>query len=182
MRNILIFFILILLISCSKQEDVAIENCADNYYIGEEENDYVKFFYKDDPQIINLKNGIEDTKQKVKEVTQKIDQYLLDLKIEQKRILDTPFESLNKEQKTEYINIQTKLQQMVEKENKLETALHYQKGILKEAKSRSAWKEFKKKSLKSKIELTKYYNQYVECEKEHSKSPKAFELKWKDKK
>ena len=182
MRNVLLFFILISLISCAKQEDVAIENCADSYYITEEENDYIKFFYKDDPQIINLRNGIGDTKQKKKDVTQKIDQYLLNLKIEQKRILDIPFENLNKEQKAEYINIQTKLQQMVEKENKLEKALHYQKEILKEAKSRSAWKEFKKKPLKSKIEFTKYYDQYVECEKEHKKSPKAFELKWKDKK
>ena len=172
----------VFILSCSNQKDTAIENCADNNYMEEHEAEFVnKFFDKNDEQIINLQSAISNTKIKQIENKKKIDQFLLNLDINQKKLMKATFGKLTDNQKEKKRKLLTNYNKLLDAEISLEKALIEQEGIIYYSKSRTAWKEFEKTKLKSKINLSKYYNEYVKCEKEHMQSPSAFEMKWKNK-
>ena len=174
----------VFILNCSNQKDAAIENCADDRYIDKNKTHFRNIFHDDtDEIIINYQKGVLETTGRLANANKKMEEFMENLtKNNQLELFFlTKEEDLIDDLKAERQVLLDTNKKIANEQLFLKKTLHEQKEIIKSRKGTTAWKNFEKASLKSKIDLNPYYDEYVKCETEYSKSPKAFEMKWKDK-
>ena len=182
MRKKFISFLVLsfFLIGCSNQKNTALENCADD---GFNLNKHVWDLYdRNDEKIVGLTKGFKLAEQKLAEANKiKDDVYSKHFARKDGKIIMIYPEDLKEENYKSWENLfaarrndlQNNINNALEDLIYIEQELSYYKKI-------SARKVFEKLNVKKKIELISYYEEYILCEQQHSLSPNAFELKWKN--
>ena len=182
MKKNLIFLAIFscLLIGCSNQKDSALENCADD---GFSFSKHVWDLYdRNDEKIIGFTKGLKQAEQKLAEAKKiKDDVYSKHFAIKDGKIIMIYPEDLKEENYKSWENLFAARRNDLNNDIKnAEQDVAYIENELFLMKKISARKIFEKLNVKKKIELSSYYEEYILCEQQHSLSPNAFELKWKN--